>query len=149
MLYYGYFRSIDTSIDSRGQKYKVEIFTDFSNPYPADKLNPYDPSQPIPNEGIEITMTSQPFIVNYTNESGDLYKPYKCSTASVSFLMSNYNPEFFTSNANKIMVALLKERHDLNKNGNRLYNSDGDSCREYSIDISATESILVYRPSSY
>lgn len=149
MLYYGYFRSIDTSIDKKGQKYKVEIFTDFSNPYPEDRLNPYDPTQPIPNEGIELTMTSQPFIVDYTNENGDLYKPYKCSTASVSFLMSNYNNEFFTSNANKIMVALLKERHDLYKNGNRLYNGDGDSCREYSIDISATESILVYRPSEY
>ena len=117
--YWGKFRNIDTSIDPLGQEYKVVIFTNYdgsTNPY----FNPI--IEDIPRLGTELTMTSSPFTVSYQNEDGNIYKPYKCSTATVSFLMSNLNLDLFTNKENNILVALLKRDNDIVLNGNTYIN---------------------------
>lgn len=134
MLYYGKFRSIDTKQDDKGQEYKVEIFTNYDgthNPYPFSQ---YIIGAEIPTEGIELTLASSPFVVEYENDTENIYKGYKCSTATVSFLMSQFNPEFFSNNDNTILVSLLKWNNNIEyyanegnpyyintENGNRLY----------------------------
>ena len=117
--YWGKFRNIDTSIDPLGQEYKVVIFTNYdgsTNPY----FNPI--IEDIPRLGTELIMTSSPFTVSYQNEDGNIYKPYKCSTATVSFLMSNLNLDLFTNKENNILVALLKRDNNIVLNGNTYIN---------------------------
>lgn len=145
MLYYGYFRSIDTSIDPKGQLYKVEIFTNFNkevDPYPYGGFNI---DHPIPLNGQEIVMAANPFTVSYSSDESNIYKSYKCSTATVNILLDRLNPDFFTGSYNKILVALLKERHDvenLNDSGNGKINGDGRYC--YRTEIRDDDNNLIY-----
>ena len=116
MYYWGKFRNIDTSIDPLGQEYKVVIFTGYDG-----RHNPYFVMDE-PTVGIELIMTSSPFTVSYENEDGNIYKPYKCSTATVSFLMSNLNLDLFTNKENNILVALLKRDNNIVLNGDTYIN---------------------------
>ena len=116
MYYWGKFRNIDTSIDPLGQEYKVVIFTGYDG-----RHNPYFIMDE-PTVGIELIMTSSPFTVSYENEDGNIYKPYKCSTATVSFLMSNLNLDLFTNKENNILVALLKRDNNIVLNGDTYIN---------------------------
>ena len=95
--YYGFFRSTDTSKDPNGQLYKVVIITDFAN---LDINNIKDKQ--------ELTLSGQPFVVEYANDEENIYKPYKCSTATVSFYQRKFNLDFQTSSGNSIFVQLLK-----------------------------------------
>ena len=101
--YYGFFRSTDTSKDPNGQLYKVVIITDFAN------LN-------INNikDKHELTLSGQPFVVEYANDEENIYKPYKCSTATVSFYQRKFNLDFQTSSGNSIFVQLLKLKDGYN-----------------------------------
>jgi len=112
--YWGKFRTIDTSQDPLGQEYKVVIFTQYdgtTSPYRFSLLT----DEPI--EGIELTMAAQPFTVNYTSDDDTIYKPYKCSTATVRFMLGNYNPELFSNNNTNIMVALLRRNNYIQQQG--------------------------------
>ena len=72
MYYSGYFRNTDTTIDEAGQLFKVVIITNF-------KKQEY-------NYGGELMLSDSPFIVTYESEDGNIYKAYKCSTATVGHL---------------------------------------------------------------
>ena len=121
--YYGKFRNIDTSIDPLGQEYKVVIFTNYDG-----STSPYfiSPITGEPDLGTELVMTATPFTVSYQNEDGNIYKPYKCSTATVSFLMSNLNLDLFTNKENNILVALLKRDNDIVLRGDTYINKNTD-----------------------
>lgn len=109
MYYWGKFRNIDTSVDPLGQEYKVVIFTNYdgyTSPYG------FNPITEQPYLGTELVMASQPFTVNYIN-GDNIYKPYKCSTATVRFMMNNFDSNLFASSSNKIMVALLKRNNNI------------------------------------
>ena len=101
--YYGFFRSTDTSKDPNGQLYKVVIITDFAN---LDINNI--------NDKQELTLSGQPFVVEYANDEENIYKPYKCSTATVSFYQRKFNLDFQTSSGNSIFVQLLKLKDGYN-----------------------------------
>lgn len=94
MYYKGYFRNRDTSKDNNGQLYKVVIITNFNK-------EEYD-------YGGELVLTSSPFRVSYESEDSNLFKPYKCSSATVSILQSDYRMEFSNANNNNVLVMLLK-----------------------------------------
>ncbi|MBQ5473628.1 MAG: hypothetical protein IIT65_02795, partial [Lachnospiraceae bacterium] len=118
MYYYGYFRNIDDSIDKDGQLFKVVIFTDcgdweHSTIYPFDVRSFDGVVVAIPESGTELTMTAQPFTVEYANDDESIFKPYKCSTASISFLQSELNKEFLNINGRNVIVALLKWNNDV------------------------------------
>ena len=99
MYYYGYFRNKDTTKDEKGQIFKVIIITDFNN------LG-YHNQTP-----IELKLSSNPFVVNYSSDN--LLKPYKCSTATVSFYQDSINTNFYCKGGNDIYVALLKPKEDI------------------------------------
>ena len=120
MYYYGYFRNIDDSIDKDGQLFKVVIFTDCANwehstiyPFEVITFDGEPTTVLIPESGTELTMTAQPFTVEYANDDESIFKPYKCSTASISFLQSELNKEFLNINGRNVLVALLKWNNDV------------------------------------
>lgn len=123
MYYWGKFRNIDTSIDPLGQEYKVVIFTSYNG-----STSPYlfNPSTNEPDLGTELIMTSAPFTVSYQNEDGNIYKPYKCSTAIVSFLMSELNLDLFTNKEDNILVVLLKRDNNIVLRGDTYINKNTD-----------------------
>lgn len=91
MYYYGFFRNTDTAEDDKGQLYKVTIVTEEDY-----------------TEKVELLLSSSPFIVEYENDEANIYKPYKCSTATVSFYQNRVNYAINSSSANKVTVKLLK-----------------------------------------
>lgn len=146
MLYYGYFRDINTSTDSKGQLYKVEIITDLENPYPYT-FSPYDPLIKIPQDGVELTMCSQPFTVSYEGESNNIYKPHKCSTATIRFILSSFNSDLFATYNKKILVSLLKWKNNIRLEGDYyLDENDNVVCRKHSYQISQSEIVYKFIP---
>lgn len=118
MYYWGKFRNNDTTIDPLGQEYKVVIFTNYDG-----ATSPYGftiDGEPI--LGTELVMTTSPFIVSYQNEDNNIYKPYKCSTATLSFLQSTLNLDLVSNKYNNILVALLKRNNDVILSGNTYIN---------------------------
>ena len=111
--YWGKFRSIDTSVDPLGQEYKVVIFTQYDGTYSPYSFN----FEGEPVMGTELKMSSQPFTVGYSNEADNIYKPYKCSTATVRFMMSSFDPLLFTNKDNNIMVTLLRRNNNIQLRG--------------------------------
>lgn len=93
--YYGYFRNTDWSKDPMGQLYKVVILTDYNH---NDHVH----------VGGELTLCDFPFTVTYEGEDTNVYKPYKCSTATVKFILEEYNPQFNNTSGNNVLVSLLK-----------------------------------------
>lgn len=127
MYYYGYFRSIDDSVDSEGQLFKVVIITNYIRTN-GTELYPYEEYESsgvmIPSDGIQLTMTTDPFIVEYESDDTNIFKPYKCSTASVSFLQDRINTDFLSiSNDMGTLVALLKWNNNVISNGSEYYNT--------------------------
>ena len=131
MRYYGDFRSIDTNVDPKGQKYRVLIFTNYdgTNPYQYNRMDfePVDgqtPHAPIvwPIVGTPLTMTANPFTVTYEGDPENIYKPYKCSTASVSFMQSAINLDFVNNNGTSTLVVLLKWKNEVSEVNSRMYN---------------------------
>lgn len=96
MYYYGFFRSNDTSKDPEGQLYKAVIITDFQN-LDVETV-----------QSEELMMADSPFVVEYATEETDLFKPYKCSTATVSFYQENLNYNIISSTGDDVFVQLLK-----------------------------------------
>lgn len=123
MYYWGKFRNIDTSIDPLGQEYKVVIFTGYDGSTSPYGFNPLINE---PDLGTELVMTATPFIVSYQNEDGNIYKPYKCSTATVSFLMSELNLDLFTNKEDNILVVLLKRDNNIVLRGDTYINKNTD-----------------------
>ena len=97
MYYWGFFRNIDTSNDDNGQLYKVVIITNWQN-----------------NEvsvGNELLLTDSPFTVEYSTDD-DIFKPYKCSTATIGILQRDINYSFNSATNNNVLVKLLKYNND-------------------------------------
>ena len=98
MYYSGYFRNTDTSTDEAGQLFKVVIITNF-----------------IKEEfkyGGELMLSDSPFTVSYESEDGNIFKPYKCSSATVRLYQNNYNFDFNTSKGNNVLVMLLRFKNE-------------------------------------
>jgi hypothetical protein len=131
MLYKGDFRSLDQSVDKKGQLYSVRIFTGYNpydansktigedtsstnvGPYPTKKITAYISGMSIvkkdvPDDAVQLTMCDHPFVVNYVGDPNNIHKPYRCSSATVSFLQENLNTDFVNSLGNGVMVMLLK-----------------------------------------
>lgn len=129
--YYGDFRSVDNSADPKGQRYRVVIFTgyDGSNPYGYRTIT--HPTQHgydvyvgrVPVNNYALTMTDRPFVVNYEGDDENIYKPYRCSTATINFRQSNINLDFLNSNGTSTLVVLLKWKNEVSEVGGRMYNS--------------------------
>lgn len=94
MYYQGYFRSIDTKNDPKGQLYKVVILTNFRQREIAF--------------GGDLTLSDTPFTVTYESEDDNLFKPYKCSVATVGIIQQQFNFDFINTKGNNVMVMLLK-----------------------------------------
>lgn len=117
MLYSGYFRNTDTSVDPKGQLYKVEIFTE-------GQLYTYRNLSHIPLEE-SITLSANPFVIDYSSDDNK-YKSYKGSTASVGIIMENYG--FIAKGKCDIFVRLLKWKNEVSEKSiaglEHLYNSE-------------------------
>ncbi|MDO5332141.1 MAG: hypothetical protein Q4E99_05620, partial [Bacillota bacterium] len=86
--YYAFFRDNNTSVDPDGHLYKVVVKTKKGN-------------------GMEeLLLSGSPFTVMY--ENGDIYKPYKCSTATIGLLNTDYNPDFICDSIMDNEVYLLR-----------------------------------------
>ena len=109
MYYWGFFRNLDFSNDENGQLYKVVIITNWKN-----------------NEltvGEELLFTDSPFTVEYSTED-DIYKPYKCSTATIGLLQRDINYNFNSATNNNVLVKLLKYKNDETQDNLSLQTSD-------------------------
>lgn len=93
--WYGYFRDTDCKTDKLGNLYKVIIKTKYT-----DKTNF--------EVGGELMLSSSPFTVSWTGQDDNLFKGYKCSTATVGMYQDNYNFEFNNTKGNNVYVALGK-----------------------------------------
>ncbi|MBD5386336.1 hypothetical protein HDR70_00360 [bacterium] len=101
MYYYGYFRNLDTSRDKKGWLYKVVIITNFRD----DEFD----------YGGELLLDGDsPFQVSYSTDEGDIYKPYKCSTATVTLHQQDYNFSFNDAKGGNVLVMLLKSKNTVN-----------------------------------
>lgn len=110
MYYYGYFRDTDTSTDSLGNLYKVVIITNFTKSEFT--------------VGGELQLSSSPFTTSWTGEEDNLFKGYKCSTATVGFYQETYNFEFNNTRENNVFVALLKLKKGKNKSDDKGMSTD-------------------------
>lgn len=93
MIYYGYFRNTNTEKNPEGQLYLVYITSSFNS---GD------------NEEVkELLFADNPFTVEY--ESGDyIYKPYKCSTATIRLLNTEFDPNLNAVSALDVSVRLYR-----------------------------------------
>ena len=136
MRYFGDFRSLDTSVDPQGQKYRVLIFTgydgnssgrSYTGPYPWKYNSTFEATVGndnhlgdfvevkhwYPINGTELTLARHPFEVTYTGDTNNINKPYRCSSATVSFLQSSLNTDFINSFGQSVLVMLLKWNNDV------------------------------------
>ena len=101
MYYYGYFRNLDTSRDKKGWLYKVVVITNFRD----DEFD----------YGGELLLDgNSPFIVSYEGDGENIYKPYKCSTATVTLHQQEYNFSFNDTKGGNVLVMLLKAKNTVN-----------------------------------
>ena len=141
MYYVGEFRSLDQSVDPKGQLYKVLIFTGYDStalnptnlfrsgtmtnvgPYPTESVLAGWAQEAqtghwvilyanVPSEPVQLTMTSHPVKINYVGD-GKLQKPYRCSTAELSFLQSTLNTDFINSLGQRVLVYVLKWKNEV------------------------------------
>jgi len=133
--YFGDFRSLDQSVDDRGQRYRVVIFTgyDGTNPYPYIKYGGYSvptedgpdrwiPARYVPSNGTMLTMCANPFIVEYVGDE-DPYKPYRCSRASITFIQDKINTEFINTLGQEVLVLLLRWKNEVVESGDQMVNT--------------------------
>lgn len=134
--YYGDFRTLDQSVDPKGQQYRVLIFTGYDGtaPYPYVKYGGYPslptpdgtsrwiPERYVPQQGTELTMCANPFIVQYEGDDINKYKTHRLSRASVSFIQTSLNEEFISTLGTSVLVVLLKRKNDVVEQGNSMVN---------------------------
>ena len=135
MRYVGDFRSLDQSVDPKGQQYRALIFTgyDGTSPYPYAKYGGYAvevaggasrwiPERYVPDAGTELTMCANPFIVRYEGDEKNKYKTHHLSRASVSFIQTSLNEDFISTLGTSVLVVLLKRKNDVVEQGNQMVN---------------------------
>ncbi len=63
-----------------------------------------------PTEGEDETllMSGEPVIISYESEDEQAYKPYKCSTATISFYLNEANFDLIDAFANRVRVNIYK-----------------------------------------
>lgn len=103
MYRHGYFRSLSN------QLYKVVVITNWRN----KEIE----------QGEELQLLSSPFSIEVHSDETNIYKPYKCSTATVRFNQKEYDDSFNNSLGNNVLVKLLKEKPK-RANKKEDYNSD-------------------------
>lgn len=91
--YYGFFRDNNTTNDPDGQLYKVVI-----------RVNDGDTAKMVQEE---LLLADSPFVVEYDSDK-EVFKPYRCSTATVRMLNKDFNPDFNAVDARDVEVDLLK-----------------------------------------
>lgn len=136
MYYKGDFRSLDQSVDPKGQKYSVCIFTQYktSNPYPyityggyaqpvPGGLDRWVPEVKVPQSPINLTMTANPAIVTYEGDDTNKYKSHRLSSASISFLQSRINEDLINVFDSGTLVMILKWKNEVVEVGNRMVNT--------------------------
>lgn len=96
MYYYGYFSNTSLSNNGDGEQYKVVIITNYQD---AET-----------EMGGELILSDSPFVVTYESEDSNIYKPYKCSTATVGLLQDDYNFAYSDTRGNSVLVKLLKKK---------------------------------------
>ena len=96
--YRGYFRSCDTSVDERGQLFMVQI------------ISSYIDKNTITKE--DITLTDEPFTVEYEGDETIIQKPYKCSTATAEFLLNTFRTDLYNTNQNNVLVKLSRWKNN-------------------------------------
>lgn len=126
--YYGDFRSLDNSVDPKGQRYRVVIFTGYKGESPYEKtIVQYgtDMQAPVytPVKRTELKMCANPFVVNYEGDGENIYKPFKCSTATVTFRQENINLDFLNGNGTSTLVMLLKYKNEVELQGRYYVNT--------------------------
>lgn len=141
MAYFrGDFRSLDQSVDPRGQLYSVIIFTGYNpealnnqtigasdsvnlGPYPyrsvqvGSMFNPTTQTwemiyKNVPVRATSLVMCDHPFEVRYTGD-GSPYKNHRCSSATVTFLQDELNTDFISTLGTNCLVILLKWRNSV------------------------------------
>ena len=85
MKYIGQFRDINEVL------FKVEIET------------------PVVGEDEELQMSGEPVVISYESENEQAYKPYKCSTATISFYLKEANFDLIDAFANRVKVKIYRE----------------------------------------
>ena len=115
-MYIGYFKNV-----TKEESFKVLIINDIENPYPKQRNG-------IPIMPKEVQLGDNPFVVEYANDNSNLYKPYKCSTATVRLFTSNIPTDLLADEKNSVMVYLLKEKESvslkIDRDGIYLYDED-------------------------
>lgn len=119
MLYTGYFRSIDTTVDPKGQLYKVEIFTDGTT-YTFRPVIGDDRAILVPT-WENITLSDKPFTVEYGGDR-NIYKPYRGSGATIGLVSGQM--EFVNVGKCKNLVRLLKYKNEVELNGDTYTNTE-------------------------
>lgn len=128
--YFGDFRSLDTSIDPKGQLYRVLIFTGFDGNVPYQYLewpaaDGYPPAV-TPIVGTELTMAERPFTVEHEGDPENIFKPYRCSTASVSFMSASLPMSMLSAGGTSTLVLLLKWKNEVEVVNGHLHNTVTD-----------------------
>ena len=144
--YYGDFRSIDTSADPKGQRYRVVIFTGYNGTAPYEYDERYITIQghqvllgAIPKNNYPLTMSDHPFIVSYEGDAENIYKPYRCSTAAIAFRQADINLDFLNGNGTNTLVLLLKWKNEIEERYDELYK------RYYYYNTATGETLHKYR----
>lgn len=89
MIYKGYFRDINEVL------YKVEIITENDSSKEADE---------------ELLLAGdEPVVIEYKGKNDDAYKPYKCSSATISILCTEPYFEFNDTFGNSVQVNIYRE----------------------------------------
>lgn len=154
--YYGDFRSIDTSNDPKGQQYRVLIFTNYDGGIPYQYIDwpaaeGYPPAR-TPDAGTDLTMAEHPFTVEHEGDAENIFKPYRCSTASVSFLCSSLPTDMLSVGGTSTLVILLRRKNEVSEVNGHLYNSiTGETLNKLLVTEPASHEVLFhdYEPYRY
>lgn len=92
--YYALFR------DKNNDVYKVAIITNFQS---VD-------SEATLSVGGGLVLTETPVSIEYAGEESNLYKQYKCSTATVSMFQDMPEAEFSDASGNNVFISVMKQK---------------------------------------
>lgn len=107
MQYQGFFRNTKDE-----QLYKVEIFTD-GVLYTTHTVIADDRWYQLIDTPQTITLSGNPFIVEYQSDSNNIYKPYKSSTAEIGIVSGTINPQLLNNSKCKVLVRLMKWKNEV------------------------------------
>lgn len=98
--HYAFFR--DTT--QKHLLYKVVVITNFQS------VNNSEASLTV---GGQLTLTETPVSIEYSGEENNLYKQYKCSTATISMLQDMPESEFSDASGNNVFISVMQQREEM------------------------------------